>query len=422
MNYDEALAFLKAASGRGSIMGLERIAELMKKLGSVQEKVPVIHISGTNGKGSFGAMMSSVLHSAGYTVGSFSSPAITDVTDQFRINCEPVGKDDFAALIDDVSKACSEMSDLPTEFEILTAAAYLMFDKFRCDVALVECGMGGDTDSTNVISSPLLSVITNIQSDHCRILGDSLEEIAAHKAGIIKPGCPVYYGGCDDVYRIIRRKADESESEVFLPVMAYMSEPEYTLSGTKFTYKGYELTLPLLGTYQTENVLNVLSCVDILRSKGVYIPYTAVREGLSKAKWHGRFEVLCRSPYVIYDGSHNPDGIKRAAESIRMYFKGQKTALLIGIMADKDYSAYPETMADIAEKVFTVKPDNPRSMDPEKLAEIFTGKGIPAESFEQLPDGVAAAYSYAKSKNIPLIMLGSLYMYHEAAAALQALC
>lgn len=423
MTYNESLEYLKKASQRGSCLGLERITSLMERLENPQNKVKIIHVAGTNGKGSFSAMLSSVLKSADYKVGVFSSPAITKVTDSFRIDCNEISEDEFAEITGDISKICEEMDDKPTEFEILTAVAFEMFVRKRCDIAVVECGMGGDLDSTNVISSPLLSVITNVQKDHCSFLGNTIDEIASHKAGIIKHGRPVFFGGTDEnIPGIIVKTAQKKSSELFTSdwsdILFNYPESVCTLSGTQFTYKGMKINLSLLGTYQLNNAVNVLNCIEILRNQGIDIPYRAVKNGLENVRWHGRFEILHKNPLVIFDGSHNPDGIERTAESLELYFGKKRVVLLIGVMADKEYNLYADMLHEHTDCVFTVTPDNPRSLDCQILAGTFSEKGIPACAFHELEWGVQSAYSYAKEKNLPLIALGSLYMYREFTNAL----
>ena len=421
MTFEETKLYLKKASLRGSRLGLERIEKLTQLLGDPQDKVKTVHISGTNGKGSFGAMLTSILAAAGYKVGGFSSPAITEVTDSFRINGSEISKAQFAAVMDRVVPLCEAMEDKPTEFEVLTAAAYELFSRENCDIAVVECGMGGDTDSTNVISAPLVSVITNVQLDHCGFLGNTVAEIAAHKAGIIKQGCPVYFGGNDpEALRTVRAYAEKMCAKLYLPVREdfTLEEAECTLADTVINYKGTKLHAALSGSYQFDNAVNVLSVIEILRSRGLHISDEAVAVGLKNVRWHGRFEVLCKDPLIIYDGSHNPAGIACAAESIGRYFGGGKVVLLIGVMADKDYHLYADMLGGYIHKAFTVKPDNPRSLDSDTLAAAFREKGIAAESFSVLDDGVHAALDEAKKNRLPLIALGSLYMYREFTAAL----
>ncbi|MBR1824500.1 MAG: bifunctional folylpolyglutamate synthase/dihydrofolate synthase [Ruminococcus sp.] len=421
MTYSEAKAFLKAASERGSILGLERVRELLRLLGQPQEKVKTVHISGTNGKGSFGAMLTAVLTEAGYKTGGFSSPAITDVTDSCRINGTEITQERFADIIGIIAPVCDSMTEKPTEFEVLAAAAYVLFAEEKCDIAVVECGMGGDTDATNVMESPVLSVITNVQSDHCGFLGNTIAEIAAHKAGIIKKGCPVFFGDTAPVaLEIIEKRAKEMSAPLTVIDRSGVTDVKYSLEGISFRRNGREFATPLCGSYQLGNTLNVLQCAEILGKNGFPVSESALKNGLLKTKWHGRFEILSRDPYVIFDGAHNPDGIHFAADTISRYFD-KKAAILIGVMADKEYGLYADMLGHLIDKAFTVKPDNPRALDSAALAEVFTAKGIPSESFEVLTDGVRSAYSYAKEKNIPLIALGSLYMYREFTQALMEL-
>lgn len=422
MNYNEACGYMKKAAERGSILGLSRIRTLLRLMGEPQDRIRVIHISGTNGKGSFGAMMSSVLKNAGYRVGSFSSPAITRVTDSFRINGYEITEQDFADLIGDIAPFCEFMDEKPTEFEILTAAAFELFVRRECDVAVVECGMGGDLDSTNVIKAPVLSVITNVQTDHSAFLGSTIKEIASHKAGIIKAGCPVFFGGnSEEAYEIISGAAAGKGSELFLPDYSEFSwsDEGFSLDGFSFTYRGESLHIPLLGTYQAENAVNVLTCTEILRRRGFDIPSKAVRSGLAAVKWHGRFELLRREPAVIYDGAHNPDGIRCAADSIRRYFGGRKAVLLIGVMKDKEYGLYADMLGELTELAFTVRPDNPRALDSILLADALNARGMKAEACPDYAEGVKKAYRFAEEKGLPLAALGSLYMYRQFTEALE---
>ena len=424
MDYKEALEYLKKAAERGSVLGLSRVAELLRLSGDPQDKIKTVHITGTNGKGSFGAMLTSVLKSAGYKVGGFSSPAITKVTDCFRISGEEISEQEFADIIGEIAPICESMDEKPTEFEVLTAAAFELFVRRDCDIAVVECGMGGDLDSTNVIKAPVLSVITNVQKDHSAFLGDTIAEIASHKCGIIKQGRPVYFGGnSEEAYEIAAETAKKMGSELFLPDYSCFSwtDEGFGTDGFEFTYKGEKLHIPLLGTYQAENAVNVLSCIEILRREGIDIPASAVKSGLADVKWHGRFEVVDREPLIIYDGAHNPDGIRCAADSIRRYFGGRKVALLIGVMADKEYGLYADMLGELAERAFAVKPDNPRALDSEKLAQTLSERGLETIPFSELAEGVKAAYGYAKEQGIPLIALGSLYMYREFMEALEAI-
>ena len=406
--------YIKIAAERGSKLGLERITELCDRLGNPQNRTHIIHIAGTNGKGSFGAMLSTILAESGYKTGGFSSPALTDLTDSFRINGESISADDFNDVMADIIPLCEAMADKPTEFEVLTAAAYELFNRKNCDIALIECGMGGETDSTNVLEYPVLSVITNIALDHTAFLGGTIEEIARCKAGIIKPTRPVLYGGNDDgALEIIRSISQKNGSQLTLADKDRVTVLESDINGIVYSDKAFgRLKSQLIGSYQKYNLANVLTAVEILRSMEMNIPDNAVKSGIEKAVWQGRFEVVSRNPLVIYDGAHNPDGIIQAAESISTYISG-KIALLIGVMADKEYGLYPEILGKFIDKAFAVIPDNPRSLDSDILAAAFEAKGINAVSCGSVESGLTQALEYAKSRNIPLIALGSLYMYEE---------
>ncbi|MCM1528630.1 MAG: bifunctional folylpolyglutamate synthase/dihydrofolate synthase [Alistipes sp.] len=424
-HHDEILNYLKIASLRGSRLGLERITELCRRLGDPQNKVRTIHIAGTNGKGSFLAMLSAVLTASGYKTGSFSSPGLTGVTDSFRINGKELSADKFSAIMGEIIPVCEAMgeceSDKPTEFEVLTAAAFQLFCREKCDIALVECGMGGSTDSTNVIAAPLLSVITNVALDHTSFLGDTVAEIASCKAGIIKSGRPVLFGGNDlTALEIIKERAESSGSRLIVTDNGRLTVTEENIHGMNLTDTNFgEVKMRLSGTYQRYNCANVLTAVEILRAEGLEIPDSAVKAGLSSAIWQGRFEIMCEEPLVIYDGAHNPDGIRQAAATLDKYIHG-KIVLLIGVMADKEYELYPEMLGKFIDAAFTVEPDNPRSLDCHTLAKVFSSRKITAYPCEDMKTAVKGAAEYAEKHGLPLIALGSLYMYREFAECLVA--
>lgn len=408
--------YLKKASLRGSILGLDRIKRLLKALGNPQESLKIIHVSGTNGKGSFSAILSSILNHAGYRTGCFSSPSLASSINSFQIDSRAVSDRLFVSVMERIIEKAMEMDsidDSPTEFELLTAAAFLMFFECKCDLCIVECGLGGDGDSTNVISSPVLSVITNVRMDHCHILGNTVAQIAAHKAGIIKRNCPVLYGGeKNEVFEIIKNKASEMSSRLYFTDFQRLSDEKLTLEGTSFSYGNYSgLKLSLLGKYQTYNAANALTAIEILRENGYETSERSIYGGLESCVWQGRFELLCREPIVIFDGAHNPDGMNAAAESIKYYFGDQSVAILMGVMADKKYSLYGDILKGAAEIIFTITPDNPRSLNGESLCEYFRNSGINSEFYEDFSNGVSKAFEYAKEKKIPLAVLGTLYMY-----------
>ncbi len=398
-----------------SILGLERITELLKLMGDPQNNTRIIHVAGTNGKGSFTAMLASILHEAGHKVGTFTSPAVLGVTDSFRINGERITDGELDALLADIAPFTEKMAEKPTEFEVMTAAAFRLFYEQGCDIAIVECGLGGIGDSTNVIKRPVLSVITNVELDHTDRLGATLKEIAEKKAGIIKAGRPVLYcGSAPEADAVIEETAKRLGCELYRVESSTLSVLSESIEGTRISFKNCgEYDMKLLGDYQPRNAANVLTAVEILRGENVRISDEAVRLGLEKAEWPARFELLSREPVVIFDGAHNPDGVALAARSIEKIFPDTRVVLLMGVMADKDYGKYPALLNGIAEKVFCVKPKNPRSLDQDALAEVFVKGGIEAEGFGAFNKGVREAYAFAKESGLPLIAMGTLYMYGE---------
>ena len=419
MNLTEAQAYLKLASARGARLGLARVNELVHRLGDPQNMLHVVHIAGTNGKGSVGAMLAAILHAAGIRTGHFASPALCSVNDYFRLNGAPVSDEALAAILTDVRQEAEQMTDLPTEFEILAAAAYLLFAREHCGIAVVECCMGGDTDCTNVITSPVLSIITNIRKDHCAFLGDSIAEIAAHKAGIIKPHCPALVGCRNpEALRVIDAYAEKMHAPLTHRAQT-VTDAAYSLTGTVMETVGFgTLHLPLLGLYQPENAGLVLQAVRILRECGIPIPDAAVQDGLSACKWHGRFEMLRQSPVILFDGAHNPVGMRKTTDSLAHYFGRQKDLVfVIGVMADKEYQDYPALLAPLAAQIYTVTPENPRALAAQSLCSLFADAGIPASACGSVQDAVARACSHGQ----PVIGLGSLYLYPAFAKAVTAL-
>jgi dihydrofolate synthase/folylpolyglutamate synthase len=356
-------------------------------------------------------MLSCILNAQGYKTGLFSSPFVTRVNESIQLDDSEISDNEFAELIGDIMPVAEAMDEPPTEFEITTAAAFEYFSKKNCDVAVIECGLGGDMDSTNVIEAPLLSVITNVEADHSAFLGNTIAEIAAHKAGIIKKGCPVLFGGNSmEALEVISEKA--INSKIFTVDYSNLSNISCTLWGSTFNFGEQNFSLSMLGIYQPYNAAIAISAVEILRKNGLDISNKAVYEGLKNARLNGRFELIKENPIVIFDGSHNPHGVNAAIESIKNYFDG-KVVLLMGVMADKEYPEMVKTLSEVAAKAFTVKPKNPRALDSKLLADEFIRNGVDAEFSTELSAGVQKAITYAEQHQLPLIALGSLYMYSE---------
>ena len=413
MNYQEALAYIHSVNWTFCKPGLERIATLCEALGNPQDDLRFIHVAGTNGKGSFCAMTASILQAAGYRTGLFTSPYIKFFNERMQVDGTPIADEELAELTAFVRPIADGMTDKPTEFELITAIAFLYFKWHNCDVVVLETGMGGRLDATNLIKNPLLSVITGIALDHTAFLGDTVPAIAAEKAGIIKAGCPVLWGGDNaDAEAVIAAKAEERGAPYQRVDRLPLQVHEATLDGTRFTYGAYQnMTLSLLGLYQPHNAATVLTAVSLLNEQGFAVSADAVKKGLAAVYWPARFEMLSREPLVIFDGAHNLQGIAAAVHSIRHYFSTQKVLVLTGVLKDKDYHAIAHSLASVASRAFVLTPDNPRALAGEEYAALLESLGVPATAYGSAGEAYAAARTAAEAEGLPLLCLGSLYTY-----------
>lgn len=411
MTYTEAIEYIHSICWLGSRPGLERITVLCDKMGNVQDKLKFIHVAGTNGKGSVSSMLTRILVNAGYRVGTFTSPYVYRFNERMAINGEPISDEDLARIIEKIKPLAESMEDQPTEFELITAAGFLYFYEQKCDIVVLECGMGGRLDSTNIIKKPLLSVITGIALDHTAFLGDTVEKIAKEKAGIIKEGIPVIYGmmprSCAEV--IESHSADARACDY-----SRLQDVSLSLDGASFYVSGYrkQFKLRLIGGYQPRNAMLAISCAEVLG-----IDREAIHKGICETVWPARFEVLSSEPTVIYDGGHNPQGVEAAVNTVKEIFKG-KINILSGVMADKDYGYICSLIGSVAHRVYCVTPDNPRSLDADSYADAFAAKGVDATAYSSMDEAMTAAYVDSKKENRPLLGLGSLYMYCEFVDAL----
>ena len=420
MTYEETIAYIHSVNWRGSRPGLSRITELLAALGNPEKSLRCVHIAGTNGKGSTSAMLDSILREAGYKVGTFTSPYIETFNERIMYDGKPIGDDEVCRLVSMIAPIAEAMDDPPTEFELITALGFVYFKEKGCDVVVLEVGMGGRLDSTNVIKDPYLSIITGVALDHEAFLGDTVEKIACEKAGVIKEGVPVLYGGeIPSVKEIIENTAKEKRAPFYQTDRTMLAVKKADFSGTYLDYDGMnDLFLPLLGLYQPRNLATVVTAAKLLRERGLAVSDSAIREGIAKTKWKARFGVLKTKPLFLFDGSHNMQGIDAACEAFAHYFGNEKLYLVTGVMADKAYDAMADKLLRFAKKVFTVTPDNPRALAAEELAALYRRKGVDAESFESVADAVSAALSEANEKGYAVAALGSLYMYGEVKAAL----
>ena len=415
MNYTEALEYIHGISWTFCKPGLERIGELCERLSHPEKKLKFIHIAGTNGKGSTSAMLDSVLRAAGYKVGLYTSPYIRVFNERMRIDGENISDDELASLTEYIKPIAEQMTDKPTEFELITALAFEYFARHDCDIVVLEAGMGGRLDSTNIIDTSVLSVITGIALDHTAFLGDTVEKIAKEKAGIIKRGVPVLYGGTDaSAKEIIKATASEMDSNFKSVDYSHLKINSFSLDGTDFDFEEEKnLKIKLLGSYQPRNAAIVVSAVDILRKNGFAISDVALREGLSSAEWQGRFEILSRKPLMIFDGAHNPQGIEAAVESIKLYFKSEKVAIVTGVLRDKDYTHIAKMLSEVAKVAFTFTPDSPRALDASEYAKTLSLQGLTAEASDTVREALDKAKAYGIENSCPIICAGSLYAYAE---------
>ena len=409
MNYEQALEYIHAVQWAGHKPGLSRTRTLLAALGDPQRQLRFVHIAGTNGKGSTAAMMASCLHKAGYRVGLYTSPFINRFNERIQVDGQQIGDQELVELVEKVRPAAEAMTDVPTEFEIITALGMLYFAQKQCDVVVLEVGLGGTLDSTNVIEHPECAVITALGMDHVKELGPTLADIAAAKAGIIKEGCPVVsYGGVPEADAVIRRVAAEKHAQLTEVDFGRLQVDGGDLDQVTFDFDGLDrVRLPLIGSYQPRNAALAITALRVMREKGWNIPESAIRAGLETVQWAGRFELLRHHPAFVLDGSHNSHGMTATVQSLRDRFPGQKFVFLVSIMADKDVDKMLELLAPLAVRFVTVAAHTPRAMPAQTLAEHIRRYGCTAEAAPTIEAGVKRAVELGGEG--PVCALGTLY-------------
>ena len=418
MNYDQALAYIHAVHWQGHKPGLDRIRTLLEALGNPHQKLQFVHIAGTNGKGSTAAMMDSCLRAAGYKVGMFTSPFINRFNERIQVNGIPIPDQDLVQLVEQVQPAAQAMEDVPTEFELITALGMLYFVQQNCDIVVLEVGLGGALDSTNIIPPPACAVITALGMDHVKELGPTLADIAAAKAGIIKPGSPVVsYGGEPEADKVIADTARAQGAPLTVVDFSRLQLRSASLDGLVFDFDGLEgLTLPFLASYQARNAAVAITALRALRGRGWNISDQAIRQGLAQVRWPGRFELLRRDPPFLLDGSHNAHGMRATVASLRERFPGEKFVFLISIMADKDWDKMLQLLLPLAKCFVTVTAPSPRAIPAPDLAAQIRAMGGVAEPSDTIPAGVARADALAAGG--PVAALGTLYFSGDVRRAL----
>ncbi len=419
MTYDDALNYIHHVTWRGSRLGLERTRELLDRIGNPHQSLKYVHIAGTNGKGSSAAMLSKILSVAGYRTGLYISPYIIRFNERMQIDGTYISDEELAEITEYIRPYAEAMADHPTEFELITVIAFEYFKRHNAQIVVLEVGLGGELDSTNVIDTPELAIITNIGLDHTRELGSTIREIAKAKAGIIKSGGDVViYGQNAEADTVFEQVCSERNANLTITDHSRISNVSTSLDALRFTVEPYgELSCALTGTYQTKNAMVVITAVEALKNKGWNISEQNLRDGLSSVQWPARFELLRRNPIFIADGGHNPQGVTAVAESLREHFPDHKIIFLLGIMADKDVSNMIDQLAPLAEMFITVTPNNPRAMEASALTELLRDEKLPAVSCESISEGVRLAIKQASESGI-VCAVGSLYMLGDVRNAL----
>ena len=404
MKYEEALETLSELNKRGIHPGLEGIGKLMGALGNPEKGLKVVHVVGTNGKGSTALFISEMLRAAGYKCGLYSSPAVFDEREIIKVNGRSISKADYAALTEEV---CGANTFGCTRFEVETAMALKYFKDKECDIAVVEAGMGGLTDATNIVTDTVAVAIAPIGQDHREYLGDTVAEIAAQKAGVIKPGCIVVSAvQPEEAASVIRERAAEAEARYVESDSNYATKIKLGLNKTTFTYKGMSgLEISLLGNYQ---VINACLAVDV--AAALSLTEKAIRKGLLNARESGRFERICDKPLFYIDGAHNEPASVQLRECIKTYFTKKRIIYIIGMLRDKDIKSVIGNTADLAECIFTVAtPNTARTLSSFELAEVVREFNPMVTSLDSIEEAVEMASMMALSdKNTVILAFGSL--------------
>lgn len=410
MTAEEAIEYLERPVWGSTRLGLERTCELLARLGDPQKRLKFVHVAGSNGKGSTCAMLEEILRRSGYRTGLYTSPYVLSFCERMRVNGQDIPGETLAEVTEAVKAAADTMEDHPSQFEMVTAAALEYFARSGCDIVVLEVGMGGATDGTNVIDAPEVAVITNIGLEHTEYLGDTLEQIAAVKGGIIKTGCrAVCYDGAPEANRVLADICREKEVPLTRADFSALEPLTRSLEGQTFRCKGQTFSLKLTGPHQLCNAAVVLETVDCLRDRGWNIPAEAVREGLAHVSWPARMELLGTGPIMLVDGGHNPQCAQMLRGSLEQLLPGRKVVFLTGVLADKDYPRIMATLRPLAQEFVCLTPQNDRALPAQVLASYLREHGARAVACESIESGIKAAFS-AAGPDGAVVAFGSLYL------------
>lgn len=458
MNYSEAREYLKNVNKLGSILGLNTIKELLKRLDNPQNELKVVHIAGTNGKGSIMTFVQNILMESGYKVGRYCSPAVFNEREIIRINDKYISEEQSADLLTRIKEKCDSMYSEglphPTSFEIETAEALMFFKEQNCDIALIECGMGGETDATNVFEKVLCSVIATISLDHTQFLGSTIEEITKVKSGIIKENCPVVMSKqTGEAKSVIKKVCKQKNSKLIIPTEQDFENVEIDGLRTKVTYKAsnnkeYILNLQTLGTYQIKNAKTAVEVALVLdkaltektnicdesdknnstgmknniNNSGNTIEKN-IKKGIEKTVWPGRMEVISKEPLIIIDGAHNPGAVLELRKTLDLYFTNKRITFIMGVLSDKDFSKEAEIIADRAERIITITPNNSRGLDGHKLAETLVKYNHNVQVADSLKQAAEESIDTIKENRADMILaFGSLSYLGELKQVVRLIC
>ena len=421
MNFEDSIRWLYSFKKHGSKLGLERISFLVEQLGNPQNTIKIIHVTGTNGKGSVCKFIGSILQKAGYKVGVYISPHLQRFSERIVVNNEEISEENVVLLVEKIRPVVDDMikqNNTPTFFEVITAMAFQFFSDCTVDFAVIEVGLGGRFDATNVVN-PLVSVITNVSLEHTDYLGEDIKSIAFEKAGIIKESVPVVTAVKNDARDVIKKIAKEKNTRTTVIDRNHWRRLSYNMNYQEFLIQGafndYTVKTPLLGGYQGENIALAVSTIEQLQMNGIYLTDDDILEGISTAFNPGRMEIISEEPTILLEGAHNPAGMEMLKKTLEEDFEYDRLILLIGILKDKNIQKMLSTIAPISDIIIVTKSKNARACEPEVLKNSIEKIGWKKELF--IVDSLPKAIKYAKSmanKNDIICISGSLFTVGEA--------
>lgn len=425
MNYKEARVYLDELSKYGSVLGLENMRELLDRLGNPQDELKFIHISGTNGKGSVLAYLSTILSGAGYRTGRYISPTLFSYRERIQVDGEFIEKESLAKYVTIIQEVIQKMEEeragTPTVFEVETALSFLYFKEKKCDIVVLETGLGGALDATNVIQTTIMEVITSISMDHMGFLGDTLSKIAEEKAGIIKPNTVVVSAKQEaEAAQVIERVCQEKNCSLRNVDKQLVVDVSFENAQQMFSYKSWKnVKISLMGSYQIKNAVLALEALEALRELGFDITEEQIYQGFANTIWRGRFTYISKEPVIIMDGAHNEAAAGELRDSLQMYFKGKRLFYIFGIFKDKEYQKVIELTAPLAEHIITVEtPDNPRALPAEILKAEVAKVNESVESAVSIADAVKKVSTLAAKEDV-VVIFGSLSFLGEAEKAVK---